>query len=235
MSAPTPTPEDDRPATPARPRWPGRARLPGLPERRRTGRWLARLLFEAALITFSVTLALAANAWREERAERARLDEARAAFAEELRHNRDLLREPAYHPYHRGMHDLYAALSRAGTDAERAPLERRLAADFNTGLHPTPLRDAVWRSLSAGSLFERMDYGELVLLADIYREQESLDAMFRAMFAAWMTPRADRDDPAYRRDDLDVTRMFLNDVISAEARLLDRYDEALALLDGPAR
>ena len=230
MSAPPPTPEDDRPAAPARPRWPGRPRMPTLPERRRTGRWIARLLFEAALITFSVTLALAANAWREGRAGEARIEEARAAFAEEVRHNRDLLRSAAYHPYHRGMHDLYAALSRAETEAERAALERRLGEDFNTGLHPTPLRDAVWRSLSAGSLFERMDYGELVLLADTYREQEALDMMFRAMFAAWMQPRADREDPAYQRDDLQITRMFLNDVISAEARLLDRYDEALAAL-----
>lgn len=229
MSAPPPTPEDDRPAAPARPRWPGRPRMPTLPERRRTGRMIARLLFESALIVFSVSLALAGNAWLGERAAQARVEDARAAFAEEIRHNRDLLASAPYHPYHQGLHDVYVALDR-GDAEERAAAERRFSEEFDTGMHPTPLRDAVWRSLAAGAVFERMDYDEIVLLADVYGEQERLDVMFRAMFAIWMEPRADRADPAFERDDTQKTRMFLNDVISAEGRLLDRYDEALAAL-----
>jgi hypothetical protein len=192
------------------------------------------MLSESVLIALSILLALAANAWWEGRQQQERVEEARAAFASEVRGNRDLLTSALYYPYHRGMHDAYAALDGA-EGAARDAAEARIGRDFNTGFHPTPLRDAVWRSLSAGAVFERMDYEEIIRLADIYREQEALDTMFRTMFAAWMQPRADRDDPAYRRDDIQVTRMFLNDMISAEARLLDRYAEALVLLEQPAR
>jgi len=216
------------PAAP-RPRWPGGPGGRGI-DRQRTGRWIARLLFESALIIVSVLVALLANAWIERRAEAARIEEARRAFAEEVQHNRDLLAGADYAPYHRRMAAAFTALAGA-EGAARDSASAVIDAEFSTGLHPTPLRDAVWRSLSAGSVFERMDYGEIVALADLYREQEALAASFDRLIGVFVEPRADADTPAFQRAFARSLALTLNDVTAAEGRLMEGYEEALAQLD----
>jgi hypothetical protein len=196
------------------------------------GPWIARLVAESFVVIFSVLLALGLDEWRNNRELERQVQQTRAAFAEEIQRNRDVLIAEEHLPYHKATWEHYKALSRAYSNepAKVDSLRRASSEQFNTGVHPPPLRDAVWRSLAESDLVRRMDPDELFLLADMYREQEQLNYAFQRMLGVWMEPTPYRHQPAFQRDDDEITRIFLADVVAAEGRLLKRYEEGLALL-----
>jgi hypothetical protein len=201
--------------------------------RRRDSRWpewLPRVLAEAAVVVFSVMFALAVDGWRQNRQLQEQVVNARRAFVEEISANKNLLNSSEYLPYHRAMHKHYQKLSAAYREKDNALVDslQKGFSMFNTGVHPPPLRDAVWRSLSESDLIRHMKPEELFLLADVYREQGHLDRSFENMLTVWYEPSPYKDLLAYQEDDTNSTRMFLADVIAAEGRLSKRYDEALA-------
>ena len=199
--------------------------------------WLPRVLAESVLIVFSVLLALGVDEWRRDRELAREVREAREAFANEMRGNRDLLTSDRYHSHHKQMWAHYRALTEAADaqdDARLAELHKVTLAQFSNGVWPTPLRDAVWRSLSQSELLRHMQSAEVFLLADTYREQEALDRWHDRMFDAWSHPTADVDRPEFRRSMFNTTRSYLADVVAAEERLLKRYSEVLERLEKPA-
>jgi hypothetical protein len=201
--------------------------------RARPASWLPRLIAESAVVIFSVLFALAVDEWRENRSLARQVAQARTAFAEEMAGNDSLLASEWGRPYHARAWDAYKALHNAyrqNNSAQADSITLHIGEIFNTGVHPPPLRDAVWRSLSGSDLIRHMEPREVFLLADIYREQEQLDHAFRRMLDVWLQPSPFKQDPAYKRDDADVTRLFLADVVAAEDRLLKRYKEGLATL-----
>src|SRR4030081_2071500 len=109
----------------------------------RIARWLPRALFESALIVFSILLALGVNEWRDHRERMSHASEARHAFANEIRANRDLLVSDFYLPHHKRMQLEYRKLIDEGR-AEPGSL-------LDTGVHAAPLRDAAWRSFSTSN------------------------------------------------------------------------------------
>jgi hypothetical protein len=199
---------------------------------RRWAPWTARLIAESFVVIFSVLLALGVDEWRNNRALERQVEQTRAAFAEEIARNQAVLNDEAFRPYHIAMWEHFKQLSFAHRDSpSKVDSMRRAATErFNTGVHPPPLRDAVWRSLAGSDLVRRMDADEVFLLADIYREQEQLDNAFQRMLAEWLVPTPYRHEPAFQRDDDNITRIFLADVVAAEGRLVKRYEEGLALL-----
>jgi hypothetical protein len=196
------------------------------------GPWVARLIAESFVVILSVLLALALDEWRNNRELERQVQQTRAAFAEEIARNRDVLMADEHVPYHKAYWEHYKALTRAYNDepAKVDSMHRATAQRFNTGVHPPPLRNAVWSSLAESDLVRRMDPDELFLLADIYREQEQLNNAFQRMLGVWMEPTPYRHQPAFQRDDDNITRIFMADVVAAEGRLLKRYEEGLALL-----
>lgn len=195
--------------------------------------WLPRLLLESVLIVFSVLLALSVDAWRDERQIKEQVQVTRSAFAREVRENLAVLTSERILPYHRRVWAHYRVVSlavRTGNTSRLAQLDSIGAELMDTGIHPAPLRDAVWRSFSTSDLLRRMDPAELLVLSDIYREQEALLRLNETMFAIWMLPFADRDHPTFRREEVENTRSFMADVVAAEERLVVRYEEALLLL-----
>ena len=199
--------------------------------------WLPRVLAESVLIVFSVLLALGVDEWRQDRELAREVREAREAFANEMRGNRDLLTSDRYHGHHKRMWAHYRALTEAadaGDQARLAELQKITAAEFSNGVWPTPLRDAVWRSLSQSEMLRHMKSAEVFLLADTYREQEALDRWHNRMFDAWIHPTADEGRPEFQRSKFDTTRSYFADVVAAEGRLLERYTEVIEQLDKPA-
>ena len=85
--------------------------------------WLPRVLAESVLIVFSVLLALGVDEWREDAELARKVQEARTAFANEIRGNRDLLASERFHGHHKRMWEHYRALA----DAARTNDETRLA------------------------------------------------------------------------------------------------------------
>lgn len=196
--------------------------------------WLPRVLAESVLIVFSVLLALAVDEWRDDRELAREVQEARAAFATEIRGNRDLLNSDKFHGHHERMWAHYRLMSEAADSGDLARLDELHAIEvkeFGNGVWPTPLRDAVWRSLSQSDLIRHMNPAEVFTLVDIYKEQESIDRMHNRMFEAWLQPTAVGKDAEFRRSKIQSTRMYLADVVAAEQRLLKRYGEILPKLE----
>ena len=198
--------------------------------------WLPRVLVESVLIVFSVLLALAVDQWREDRELAREVAEARAAFANEMRGNRDLLTSDRYHPHHKAMWAHFRALAEAADakdEARLAELNVITLEKFSNGVWPTPLRDAVWRSLSQSEILRHMKPAEVFLLADTYREQEGIDSWHNRFFDASSQPTAESEHPEYKRSKIHATRSYLADVVAAEERLLKRYEEVAAELEKP--
>jgi hypothetical protein len=188
-------------------------------------RWFVRALFESAVIIVSVVAALAVNEWRDQRQLQERAHEVRGAFAAEIRANRDALRsEEEGLPYHQRLWQRYRDLGTKPvlSAADLEPIYR----EFPHGISMVRLRDAAWRALSGSDVLRHLDQRELLLLADIYRQQEEIDDYKRAMYAAWRQVHGDADSPGYIKDDVRSTRAYLADVIGAEERLRKLYDEA---------
>ena len=215
---------------------PGDMESPAAPTPHGWRSWLPRVLAESVLIVFSVLLALAVDQWRDDTKLAREVQEARIAFANEIRGNRDLLASDQFHGHHKRMWAHYRALSdaaKAADQARLAELQKITLSDFSNGVRPTPLRDAVWRSFSQSGIVRDMKPTEVFLLADTYREQDALDRWHHRMFDIWSQPSADIDRPEYQRSQIETTRSYLADVVAAEERLLERCGEVLAQLVRP--
>lgn len=190
---------------------------------RRIGQWLPRAFFESFLIVLSILAALAVNEWRDNHARAERAAEARTAFVNEIRSNRDLLLTDGVLPHHKRLGEEYRQLA-----AEESDEPGRL---FQTGAHPAALRDAAWRSFSTSAILVDFAAADVVLLSDIYRAQETLERMNYGFIGSIQAPRADRETPEFKRDMTRSTAFYLNDVVSLEESLLKVYKRALDQLE----
>lgn len=149
----------------------------------------------------------------------------RAEFAQEIRANRDELASAEVAPLHR---KLAAAWTRLASIPEPRPADRDAAwSAASTGMHPFRPRDAVWTAFARGELIEHLPPKDMLQLAEIYRAQDELRELNRSLYAAVMVPTPDSETPGFIRSQANVIRLTLNDITSAETRLLERYERAL--------
>lgn len=184
--------------------------------------WLHQLLIQPVMIVLSILAALGVTQWQESKARVQRLAGARAAFVNEIRSNQDLLLSESFLPHHRRLRLDYESIAKGQTPDKNS--------FFESGVHPTPLRDSAWRMLSGTATL--MDLPpELVLgLSDVYRAQEWLERRNEGFITALAAPRSDRETPAYVKDAASSIYMFLNDLVPAEERLLASYKHLLEKL-----
>jgi hypothetical protein len=198
---------------------------PRKPRFRSWRRTISRAAFEVTLIVISVVLGLALNNWREAAQVRARMSDLRAEFAQEIRANRDELSSEGVAPLHRRLATAWTRL--AGIAAPK-PADRDAAwSAASTGMHPFRPRDAVWTAFAHGELMEHMPPRDMLQLAEIYRAQDELRELNRSLYAAVMVPTPESETPGFIRSQANVIRLTLNDITSAETRLLQRYEGAL--------
>ena len=181
---------------------------------------MARAGFESALIVFSVLLALTVDGCREQSQRRRQLTEARNGLVQELEFNRKLLQEPTYLPHHLRLLKVYRDLESSGGTEGRNEL-------FKSGVHTTPFRDAAWRSFVPSTIAGEMSFRSRAILAGMYGEQDRLNSLHYSVLPLLMTPNADREQPAFVRDQIWAIRNYLEDVVAAEQRLLAGYHEAI--------
>lgn len=197
-------------------------------------RWAPRAAFEAILIVFSVTLALAVTNWAEERRTAHRVDEMRGFLQTEMRANRDLLRDPHYLPHHGRLKQAFQSVGgRPGAVVTREAAYEPVSLLFSSGLHPPQLRDAVWTSLSGGELLEHMEPREMFLMARIYKAQAQLEELNRRGYESAIALFAllGPTDDAHRL--LMQMSAYLEDLTSQERELISLYDQALGEAGGP--
>jgi hypothetical protein len=171
------------------------------------------------MIVLSILAALAVNNWQESRARDRRVAETRAAFVNEITANKQLLLSDKYLPHHRRLQAEYTKIVKEGAPDTHA--------FFDTGLHPTPLRDSAWRMLSGSATLMELPSGFVLSLTDIYRLQNSIEKSNEGFLNSIVAPRSDRESPAYQKDVANSIRMFLNDLVPAEELLLRSYEHAL--------
>jgi|ERR1041385_264937 type II secretory pathway pseudopilin PulG len=181
--------------------------------------WLTQLIIQPIMIVLSILAALAVNNWQESRARDKRVADARHAFVNEITANKQLLLADNHLPHHRRLQAEYSRIATEGAPDSHA--------FFDTGLHPTPLRDSAWRMLSGSATLMDLPSGFVLALTDIYRLQNSLEKSNEGFLNSLGAPRSDRESPAYQKDVANSIRMFLNDLVTAEEMLLRSYDHAL--------
>jgi len=181
--------------------------------------WLTQLIIQPVMIVLSILAALAVNNWQESRAKDKRVADARHAFVNEITANKQLLLADNHLPHHRRLQSEYAKIATEGAADSHA--------FFETGLHPTPLRDSAWRMLSGSATLMELPSGFVLALTDIYRLQSSIEKSNEGFLNSLVAPRSDRDSPAYQKDVANSIRMFLNDLVPAEELLVRSYDHAL--------
>jgi hypothetical protein len=184
--------------------------------------WLSDLIIQPIMIVLSILVALGVNNWQESRALAKRVADARTAFINEIRANRDLLVSSDYLPHHQRLRAQYKQAADAGAADP--------GAFFETGVHPAPLRDSAWRMLTGSTILTELPSDLVLALSEIYRAQESLEKGNNGFLTALVAPRSDRETPAYAKDVTGSISMYLNDLVPAEERLVQNYDTALEKL-----
>lgn len=123
---------------------------------------VASILLEASFVVLGVFLALALNEWRGAAHERDRAALARESLVDEVRANREAVREAR--DYHAALRDsLYAR------DADRPPTPRMFPRGF---VRPATARTTAWDAATAADAVAAMDYGEVLVFSDLYAAQE---------------------------------------------------------------
>jgi type II secretory pathway pseudopilin PulG len=187
--------------------------------------WLSQLIIQPVMIILSILAALAVNQWQESRGRAQRVADARTAFVNEIRSNRELLVSESYLPHHRRLRQEYAQIMKGEIQDKHS--------FFETGVHPTPLRDSAWRVLSGTATLMDLPPEIVLALSDIYRTQDSIEKRNDGFLNAIAAPRSDRETPAYVKDATMSIGMFLNDLVPAEEQLLNSYKHALERLSSP--
>jgi type II secretory pathway pseudopilin PulG len=181
--------------------------------------WLSQLIIQPIMIVISILAALAVNNWQESRATAKRVAEARAAFANEITSNKQLLLSARYLPHHQRLQVEYAKAFKENLNDP--------GTFFESGVHPTPLRDSAWRMLSGTATLMQLPPEFVLALTDIYQLQDSIQRRNEGFLTALGAPRSDHDSPAYTKDLTRSISFFLNDLVPAEETLLKLYDHAL--------
>lgn len=111
-----------------------------------------------------VVLALAANEWRQARAERALAADALESIREELVENRRLVAEAQ--AYHAALSDTLAALARQGAPR----VDMRL---FREGfINPAEVLTTAWEAARAADVIRDIDYSTVLVASHAYSAQE---------------------------------------------------------------
>jgi hypothetical protein len=121
-------------------------------------------LFEAAFVVLGVILALAANEWRQHRADIAQANTALTEIVRELEANRQAVANSL--EYHRGL------VSRIIQVADNpAQLSIR---DFSRGfIFPAQVHNTAWSSAAEIGALSNMSYDSVLVLSRVYAQQES--------------------------------------------------------------
>jgi hypothetical protein len=187
--------------------------------------WGPRALFECVLIVFSIMLALGLSAWWQDLERKERVREAREYFIQEIEANRAVLQSDEYLPHHLRLAESLTGRWDAPMTVEQA--QPHLAA-FETGVHLTPFRDAVWRSFSTSGLMAYMPPEDVFALNDVYQAQDRLNLIHQGFYPVLSEmPGKLFIGSGDVRPSLISLQLYMNDVVGGEQMILQRYDAAL--------
>ena len=113
--------------------------------------WLPRVLFESALITMSILLALALDEWRGSRETQETVEQALANFVSEIRQNKARVDDAA--PFNQGLRDVLERRHRNG-DIGTSGEFINIVESYN----PVVLQSTAWDTALATGSVAKMEY-----------------------------------------------------------------------------
>lgn len=186
------------------------------------------VLLEAFFVVMGVVLALAANEWRQHRADARRAHTALEAIGEELEANREAVAQSL--AYHFQLDDTLRAFARqASPDAH--PDARTFARGF---VAPASVLTTAWETAAATDAIGHMPYSRVVQLNRVYEQQRKYEAQAEVVgqiiYQQLFSQGFDQMLRHYRN---------LNTIVGTfwyrECQLLETYDTALDALGRPPR
>jgi hypothetical protein len=186
-----------------------------------TSVWLPRVIFESALITVSILLALGLDEWRENRQTEETIKQALSNFLSEIAQNKARVDDAA--PFNKGLHDVIDRRYRAGGINSMSEF-----IDIMDSYSPVVLQSTAWETaLATGSLAE-MDYGLVSALSLTYGLQGRYEQTNRGAMSRLTSPQALTPDTL----DLAIynSLQYLEDVTSMETELGVVYTEAASVI-----
>ena len=190
------------------------------PAPRQPGRRLLGLLGEGLWIVLAVSLAFAADQWRDHRANQNLAKKALDSLVEEIKRNRGVL---AYFlPRHE---KLLAGLPETAQDWDPPSLDDE---DEDERFDPVFLQDTAWRTALETQALTHLDYRVVRTLTEVYSFQEAYADLTRDLIRTSFD--LDIHDPDKVEAQFHMTRYFLFIFVANEQKLLSTYDEALSRL-----
>jgi hypothetical protein len=194
---------------------------PPMPRASRRPRWLARVLFESALIVFSVLLALALDQWRDSRRQAAAARVALDAIVAELESNRRAADEAVR--FHRSMKAKLEAIAASGQIPSRE-------VAYSGMLQRAGVVSVAWTSARDTGALSELPYSLMLQLSRVYERQASYDALVGQILADIYMDGRRRGMEAVLREGFAGFIMLTQDFANREESLVRSYDHALAAL-----
>ncbi len=187
-----------------------------------TSVWLPRVIFESALITVSILLALGLDEWRENRETEETLRQARSNFLSEVRQNKARVDDAA--PFNRGLHNVIDQRSKKG--------DIHSMSDFvgiMNSYSPVVLQTTAWETALATGSLARMDYALVSTLTNTYGAQSRYEQLNRGAVARLTSPQV------LSAETLDLaiynSLQHLEEVTEMETYLGDVYTVAISVIE----
>jgi len=187
-----------------------------------TSIWLPRVIFESALITVSILLALGLDEWRENRETQATIRQAVSNFLSEIQQNKARIDDAA--PFNLGLYEVIDQRHRSG--------DIRTMTDFISMMDsysPVALQSTAWETALATGSLAKMDYGLVSALSLTYGLQSRYDQTNRGAKARLTNPQVLTDDSV----ELAIynSLQYLKDVTGMETELAVVYAEATDIIE----
>ncbi|HEY1582522.1 MAG TPA: hypothetical protein VGF73_05445 [Chthoniobacterales bacterium] len=184
------------------------------------GRSFLNLLFEVALITIGVFLALWANNWHEDREHRAQGETALRNFASEMIANRDVTQ--GKRQYHEALaRDLHAFLA-----SPEPPTEDRFNKSVHfQGVQPVTFEHTAWDLALATQALSYLRPDLAFDISKIYTLQNEIQRLQDSFLAAAFTPQTLASDNL--KGLATAMEYYLIDVNQQEPAMLQRYSKII--------
>lgn len=183
--------------------------------------WLPRVIFESALITVSILLALALDEWRDNQQNQETVEQAMSNFLSELRQNKARIDDAR--PFDEGLHDVLDRRLQEG-DLTSTTEFIGILESYN----PVVLQSTAWETALATGSVTRMDYSLVSALSLTYGMQDRYQQATGNAMSELMSPQnlsADRLELAI----YNAVR-YLGEVTAMETDLGVAYEEAEAVI-----
>ena len=185
--------------------------------------WLPRVLFESALITVSILLALGLDEWREGRQDQETVEVAMSNFLREIRQNKARVDDAA--PFNRGLRDVLRQRYQDG-DISSTTEFIDILESYNTVV----LQSTAWETALATGSVTIMEYNLVSALSLTYGLQNRYQVTTRDGLVALMRPQ----NLTSEQVEVAVYNAvhYLDSVTAMETELSVVYDEAETVILG---